>query len=152
MARNKRKRNRDERDTPAIANDPVARPSAPPDDYARRYAPRFTDIEDRRHFHPERFEPFKSKTGATAQLRTRDPRKAVVRNIAKRLWDRSIIGRAQRSSPLDRALRIFNEPGRVLVCVRRQRRKEVLHSLKKTGAGGRRNRKPKRTERSYYQC
>lgn len=152
MARNKRKRNRDERDTPAIANDVVARPSAPPDDYARRYAPRFTEIEDRRHFHPERFQPFKSKTGASAQLRTRDPHKAVLRNIAKRIWDRSIIGRAQRQSPLHGPFRVFEQPGSVLVCVRRQRRKEVLHSLKKTGSGGRRNRKPKRTERSYYKC
>lgn len=151
MARKKNK-NRGERDDTYIANPPVARPTAPPDDYARPYRPRFTEIEDRRHFHPERDAPFKSTTGAPARLRTRDFNKTVLREIAKRALSRSIHRRAQQPSPLNGPLRIFNEPGRVLVCVRRQRRKEVLHSLKKTGSGGRRNRKPKRTERSYYKC
>lgn len=39
----------------------------------------------------------------------------------------------------------FAVPDRVLICVRRKRRKEVLHALKKTGKGGQ-----KRPRRNWY--
>lgn len=39
----------------------------------------------------------------------------------------------------------FEDPSRVLICVRRKQRKEVLHALKKTGKRGQ-----KRPRRGYY--
>lgn len=42
----------------------------------------------------------------------------------------------------------FHLPWQVVICVRRQRRREVLHALKRTGAGSARNQKP--AVRNYY--
>lgn len=152
MARNRRKRNRDERDDTPIANDRVARPAAPRDGYSWTSGPRFTDFEDRRHFHPERDPPFMSTTGAPAPFRTRDFKKTDPRKLAKRLSNRPTRGRTNYYQASTEATPIFNQPGSVLVCVRRQRRKEILHALKKTGRGGSLRRKRKLTERSYYKC
>lgn len=44
----------------------------------------------------------------------------------------------------------FTAPKETLICVRRHRRKEVLHALKKTGKGG--QKKPRRTPWRDYQC
>lgn len=44
----------------------------------------------------------------------------------------------------------FNAPRETLVCVRRKRRKEVLHAFKKTGKGG--QRKPRRSQWSDTKC
>lgn len=44
----------------------------------------------------------------------------------------------------------FNAPQETLVCVRRSRRRQVLHALKKTGKGG--QRKPRRSRWSDYKC
>lgn len=44
----------------------------------------------------------------------------------------------------------FQAPKETLVCVRRQRRKQVLHALKKTGKGG--QRRPRRGPFSEVKC
>lgn len=44
----------------------------------------------------------------------------------------------------------FERPNEVLVCVRRKRRKEVLHALNKTGRGGQKS--PRRTPFSDIHC
>lgn len=44
----------------------------------------------------------------------------------------------------------FQSPSRVLVCVRRQRRKEVIHALGKSGRSG--QRRPRRSEYSSISC
>lgn len=44
----------------------------------------------------------------------------------------------------------FSAPAETVVCVRRSRRKEVLHALKKTGKRG--QRKPRRTAWRNYKC
>lgn len=44
----------------------------------------------------------------------------------------------------------FTAPAETLVCVRRSRRKEVLHALKKTGKGG--QRKPRRSRWRHVKC
>lgn len=44
----------------------------------------------------------------------------------------------------------FTAPQETLVCVRRHRRRQVLHALRKTGKGG--QRKPRRTPWSEYKC
>lgn len=46
----------------------------------------------------------------------------------------------------------FAAPKETLVCVRRKRRKEVLHALKKTGKGAGRRRKPRRNFYSWIGC
>lgn len=43
----------------------------------------------------------------------------------------------------------FNSPRQVLTCVRRQKRREVLFALRRTGGG---HRKPKWREESYIRC
>lgn len=44
----------------------------------------------------------------------------------------------------------FSAPAETVVCVRRSRRKEVLHALKKTGKRG--QRKPRKTAWRNYKC
>lgn len=44
----------------------------------------------------------------------------------------------------------FYQPKKVLICVRRQTRKEVLHAFNKTGKGG--QRRPRRTYYSSVSC
>lgn len=89
------------------------------------YSPPLTVYEDRREFHPER-----------------DLRPA--RSFSKRSYS-DVVSEPVRSKP--RALLSpdtfkFAVPKKVLVCVRRQQRREVLHALKLTrrrgGAGARR--------------
>lgn len=46
----------------------------------------------------------------------------------------------------------FAAPKETLVCVRRKRRKEVLHALKKTGKGAGRRKKPRRNFYSWISC
>lgn len=46
----------------------------------------------------------------------------------------------------------FTYPKHVVLCVRRHRRREVLHALRKTGRGGRWNRKPRRNQWSNVKC
>lgn len=44
----------------------------------------------------------------------------------------------------------FSSPSRVIICIRRKIRKEVLHALKKSGKSGQRN--PRRTAYSNIRC
>jgi len=44
----------------------------------------------------------------------------------------------------------FEDPSRVLICIRRQKRKEVLHALKKTGRTG--QNRPRRNHYSEVLC
>jgi len=46
----------------------------------------------------------------------------------------------------------FSHPWQVIVCVRRKRRREVLHALRKTGRGGSKQRKPRRNFWSEVRC
>lgn len=140
----------DERDTSDVAS-PAARPSVPPPVNQPLDRP-YQEIEDRRTFHPSGpNRPARRKTGAPARLQLRDPINASQRNKAKRFWDR-LLREGRRSTSLQTKAKIgFNEPERVLTCVRRQRRKEVMHALRKTkrGAGSKRRRY---TWRSQLSC
>lgn len=60
-----------------------------------------------------------------------------------RFGNRGFVNNRQRS------VAVFQAPKRVAVCVRRQRRKEVLFARGKVGRG---YRKPKWNERSYMRC
>jgi len=46
----------------------------------------------------------------------------------------------------------FQYPWQVMICVRRKRRKEVLHALKKTGGRGAPHKKPRRNYWSEVRC
>lgn len=46
----------------------------------------------------------------------------------------------------------FAMPKKVAICVRRQRRKEVIHAIGKAGAGSRNSRPPRRNEFSDISC
>lgn len=46
----------------------------------------------------------------------------------------------------------FHAPWQVIICVRRKRRREVLHALNKTGAGKGRQRRPVRNTFSEVRC
>lgn len=94
-------------------------------------------ISDRRTWHPEGvYRPASSFNRYQHTLTVRPvPRQQVV-------------SRSSHYTPYvarSRALVRFENPDRVLVCVRRQRRREVLHALRKNG---RRGQKPPR--RSWY--
>lgn len=107
-----------------------------------RLSPSLIDIEDRRTFHPERdFRPARSFSKANHRLVLADK---VSRTNADRF------GRLRAFPSQTKAIVAFDAPKKVLVCVRRQRRKEVLHALKKTGKVG--QRRPRRNWLSSISC
>lgn len=123
-----RRRNRPQRDTTDIANlDELLGPSFSPDPtplLEPQYDP-LTLLEDRRLFHPEPdlTRPALSFDGRHQRLEV--PRE--VRELSNRVGPIHQVG--------------FAGARRVAVCVRRQRRREVLHALKKMGRGGGRRRR-----------
>lgn len=101
-------------------------------------------FEDRRLFHPEQdYRPALNLLGRQHRL--------VVPAAVKQppLNRRSAALSAVRDSVPHRVS--FEAPSSVLVCVRRQRRKEVLHALNKTGSGVSR-RRPRRNWLSNVSC
>lgn len=91
-------------------------------------------IEDRRSFYPEpATRPALLFSGAKHSLIASTPKKATKR--------------AKSRVPSQVA---FYAPSQVLVCVRRKRRKEVLHALRKTGKRG--QRRPRRNSLSHIRC
>lgn len=90
-----------------------------------------TELEDRRTYHPLGFfRPARTTEGVPS-----GPLKV-------------------KSKPFRRSLPFglqFGVPDKTIVCVRRKRRKEVLHALRKTGGGAGR-RKPKRNWLSSVSC
>lgn len=125
----KRNRNRGRRDAFDIANsDELLTPSTSP-----RSGPTILDLEDRRSFTPDVF--------------YRPPKaiRSVVR-LAMPHTSKPHIRARSRFSPVIK----FKAPQSVLICVRRQRRREVLHAMKKAGKGG--MRRPRRNQFSSISC
>lgn len=97
------------------------------------------ELEDRRQFHPE---------GRQRPARG-------FRNARHRLTEHKTITRRQQPNKKFKTVptglqqtthRIgFEQPEQIAVCVRRKKREEILHALKKTGKTGQ-----KRPRRSYY--
>lgn len=91
------------------------------------YSP-LPEIEDRRTYHPLRsFRPPAVLLGAT--------RSALV-PVGKKAENRAAPLRSHVSGAVPRSI-AFDAPPHVLICVRRHRRREVLHALRKTGKGAR---------------
>ena len=118
-----RKKPRRGRDLPKIANPWLPRVIQIPPRSSLKI------IEDRRLYHPAR---------RVLPVRTR-------RRVARL--------EAARQTPLYRPAAHhvqFAHPKQVIICVRRNRRKEIMHALKKTGRGG--QKKPKRNFWSEVKC
>ena len=92
-------------------------------------------LEDRRTFHPEKnYRPLSH-----------------VRNAAKLIAVDRTYSNNKRPIPSHTKARIaFADPKRIALCIRRQKRKEVLHALNKTGKIG--QKKPQRNEYSSISC
>jgi len=109
------------------------------DNWTNPFLDDLRQVEDRRTFHPLRsLRPVRSLLGTPPRVVLRDKR-------SKGPKARGVF------SSQTKAILAFEEPKAVLVCVRRQRRKEVLHALKKAGRGGGK-RKRKRSWHSSISC
>lgn len=98
-------------------------------------------LEDRRQFHPEGPVRPPRSFDHYSTVKIHEPKN---RSAAKRtrtyspssdLWDnprKSTRNRRAASQEIG-----FSAPDRVAICIRRKRRREVLHALRKTGRGGR---------------
>lgn len=99
-----------------------------------------SQIEDRRTYHPEGdFRPAASFSKPRHRLEV--PRAKHPHRQNFQLAFRSVLNNGRIA---------FKAPEKVLVCVRRQRRKEVLHALKKSGKTG--QRKPRQSYLSSVTC
>ena len=90
-------------------------------------------VQDRRLYHP--------LGAARALLTTSSRRPILVASSPKK-------SQIKRTGPAHRVQ--FAQPKNVLVCVRRNVRKQVLHALNKTGQSG--QRRPRRNEHSEISC
>lgn len=98
-----------------------------------------TEVEDRRTFHPlGPTRPARFSTGGPSSLTLRDKPKAG--------RFKTPFGHSQTKATV-----AFDDPGNVLVCLRRKRRKEVLHAMKRAGKGGR-QRRHRRNTHSAIRC
>lgn len=111
-----------------------------------------TVYEDRRQWHPEgvsaparSFSSTRHRLKAVSPLSRREPLEG--RSKAQ-IWG---FGGLEGSFEAVPARIGFERPKRVLVCVRRQQRREVLHALGKAGRGGF-SLKPRWSEYSYIRC
>lgn len=142
----KRRSRRGERDvsTPHSITSFAARPRGPSFGVAP-LAFRPPVLGDGRHFHPApNFAPAFTLRGGIASVGLGD-RPAITKKLNRSgLYPRP--GHSQ-----TRGIRVFSAPESVSVCVRRKRRKEVLHALKKAGRGGP-QRKRRRSQWSHVSC
>lgn len=99
--------------------------------------------EDRRTWTPHKPRPARTVTGNRSSFKRAlgiarvalDPGRRVARAI---------------NTPAQGLIQSFNVPGRVMVCVRRKIRREVLHALGRAGKGG--GKKRRRNEWSNVKC
>lgn len=134
MAKNRSRGGRD--DLSPIANPRLLRPLSPsvsPSNYTT-----LLDVQDNRTFYPEEFRPALDIDGRPHTFQYPSPKKT-------RLNKDRFAGLRKLSSRVQ-----FANSENVLICVRRKRRKEVLHALKKTGRGGQKRRR--RTRYSSISC
>lgn len=107
-----------------------------------RVTPLLTIFEDRRTFYPSSVRPAVSFSTRSNRLRLRDRSYASFNRHSNKS---QLAGLSQTQAGF-----AFTAPERVLICVRRKRRKEVLHALRKTGISG--QRRPRRSFSSTISC
>lgn len=101
-----------------------------------------SDVEDRRTYHPEgSFAPARSFSKPRHRLVAVD-RRPKKNQVFSHFGSRGISG--------TKAIIAFKAPDKVLVCVRRSIRKQVLHALNKSGRRG--QRKPRFNYYSSVSC
>lgn len=118
------------------------------------------EIEDRRLWHPNPVRPVVSLDNAVHRLLAPAPKKrSVVRNEPRKSRSRSVLYQAPVAllgpeiGSFNRRPTAFAEAKRMLVCIRRGMRKEVLHALRKTGkGGGRKKQRPRYNSFSNVRC
>lgn len=130
MSKKSKKQSRARRVIHTNAKRSLPRPLSPPRSIYQSPSKALRLIEDRREFHPMgRFRPARSLSTPLHRLEV--PNAPVRHTVRKTISAISHIA--------------FKAPEKVLVCVRRQRRKEVLHALQKAGKSGQ-----ARPRHSYY--
>lgn len=141
MSRRSHSRNRGRRDTTVIAKPTIiySPPRLPAPQLVMRPSSRLRVIEDRRTYHPLTYRPI-------PRTFQRNPIKIVYSDDRSKKNSQKV-----QSSRYPSAYLKVNAPDRVLLCVRRKMRKEVLHALKKTGKGVS-QRKPRRNQWSDVHC
>lgn len=122
--------------------DPAKRTLAPVGTFAPGpVAAPLRELEDRSSFWPSTspmdWEPARRLTGSPARLSLPTPSPSPVRGSV-RVFGPSVVA--------------FERPRGVAVCVRRAIRREVLHAMKKTGRGHRKQRAPRRNAYSSVSC
>lgn len=133
MARRRSSKKHTGRDVSTIANvNPYSVLSALSRTLPRLPAP-LSLLEDRRSFHPAR-------SARPAFALRRDAARLVAREPARRPGRQT------------KATIAFADPKRVVICMRRGVRKEVMFALGRTGRGGKRNRRPRRSSFSSVSC
>lgn len=149
-----KKRNREaRRDISTIANDPLPRllePVRPVRPVVITRPPDLRTLEDRRLFHPDPITPI-------MDLRQRMPIVAapkVARSTKGRIGPKknqsSKYSYTAPQAVFNRRAVLFQEPKKVVICVRRSMRTEVLHATGKAGKGG--QRKPRYNAHSNIRC
>jgi len=143
MARRRKNRSRD---TSRIANEVAS------DYVVVEPSNLLTEVEDRRSYHPlHEDRPAKAFRRAQHVLVDRvDAKRVGRRQAASSLFYEKFAKRIGRVRPRMVTSRVaFDDSKNVLICVRRKRRREVLHALKRAGRG---NRSPRWNEWSKVRC
>lgn len=142
MARSRRTR----RDTSAIANRRLPRSQTPSVSPRRMQSDFLRSVSDGRFFNPEpSYVSQRSLSGLRHRLKLYEPR---ARRIVSSRHESSVQMRSVQSS-VPTAIG-FTAPKSMLVCVRRQQRREVMHALNKSGRGG--QKRPRFNEFSKVRC
>lgn len=131
------------RDTQRIASDPLAEAvylPLPLSPIRLQPIKKLTEVQDHRLYYPEPVKPSRSTTGGSSRVVIRPAKNLQgVRSKNKNVFGPNGLRKSQRSIPSGLA---FDLPKRVVVCVRRQQRREVLFAKKsvRSGAGAKRRR------------
>lgn len=99
-----------------------------------------TSLADGRNWYPDALDPFRPVSSRRRPVRLVSPTRP------------SRPGRRPPNLFRSRPVLAFSAPRHVVVCVRRRRRREVLHALRIAGRGGRRGRRYRRNAYSDVRC
>lgn len=109
------------------------------------------EAQDRRNWHPAAplHRPLKTVSGTPSyRLVVAKPKRKSGRSLA---LSRAADTRRAAADSLPHRI-AFDAPKEVLLCVRRQRRKEVIFATRKAGAGKAKQRRPRRNQYSEVSC
>lgn len=143
---NRRKARRDNYNSYPIANSQLPRFNIDP-------VPYLSQFEDRRTYHPDSiYRPIRSFHGYTTVLTDNPTRRVITsqRRSIQKPQSRSLRQYSEFRTVSPRGTFRFDQPTKVLACVRRRIREEVLHAFRKTGRRG--QHRPRYNELSGIRC